>query len=73
VEEVDADRMRVLEFEAVQACRGKVEASNRTSARRESRMVLAAGAVKIGILVFATVVFIVVYSFLADFLQRRGP
>jgi hypothetical protein len=36
-------------------------------------MVLAAGAVKIGILVVATVVFILVYSFLTDFLQRRGP
>ena len=36
-------------------------------------MVLAAGAVKIGILVVATVVFIVVYGFLTDFLQRRGP
>ncbi len=36
-------------------------------------MVLAAGAVKIGILVVATVVFIVVYSFLSERLQRRGP
>ena len=37
-------------------------------------MVLAAGAVlKIGILLVATVVFIVVYGFLLDYLQRRGP
>jgi hypothetical protein len=37
-------------------------------------MVLAAGAVvKIGILIFATVVFLVLYGFLWDFLQRRGP
>jgi hypothetical protein len=36
-------------------------------------MVLAAGAVKIAILVVATVVIIVVYSFLRRRLQRRGP
>jgi len=36
-------------------------------------MVLAAGAAKIGILVVATVVIIVVYSFLRGRLQRRGP
>jgi hypothetical protein len=41
--------------------------------RRESPLVLAAAAVKIGILVVATVVFIVVYGLLSDFLQRRGP
>jgi hypothetical protein len=41
--------------------------------RRESRMVLAAGAVKIRILLVAIVVFILVYGFLTDFLQRRGP
>jgi hypothetical protein len=31
------------------------------------------GAVTIGILVLATVVFIAVYGWLHDFLQRRGP
>jgi hypothetical protein len=36
-------------------------------------MVLAAGAVQIGILLVATVVFIAVYGFLWDYLQRRGP
>jgi hypothetical protein len=36
-------------------------------------MVLAAGAVKIRILLVAIVVFILVYGFLTDFLQRRGP
>jgi hypothetical protein len=36
-------------------------------------MVLAAVAVKIGILVVATVVFIAVYGYLTDYLQRRGP
>jgi preprotein translocase subunit SecE len=30
-------------------------------------------AIKIGILVVATVVFIVVYGWLIDYLQRRGP
>jgi len=34
---------------------------------------LASIAVKIGILVAATVVFIVVYGWLIDYLQRRGP
>ena len=36
-------------------------------------MVLAAGAVTIGILLIATIVFILVYGFLYDYLQRRGP
>jgi hypothetical protein len=36
-------------------------------------MVLAAGAVKIAILVVATVVIIALYSFLRGRLQRRGP
>jgi hypothetical protein len=36
-------------------------------------MILASVAVKIGILVVGTVVFIVVYGWLTDFLQRRGP
>jgi hypothetical protein len=36
-------------------------------------MVLAAGAVKIAILVVVTVVIIVVYNFLRGRLQRRGP
>jgi hypothetical protein len=37
-------------------------------------MVLAAAAaVKVGILVVATVVFIGVYSWLSDLLERRGP
>ena len=36
-------------------------------------MVLAAGAVTIGILVVATIVVIVVYGYLYDYLQRRGP
>jgi hypothetical protein len=49
-------------------CEGK-----QADPRRESPLVLAAGAVKIGILVVATVVFIVVYGLLSDFLQRRGP
>jgi preprotein translocase subunit SecE len=34
---------------------------------------LASVAVKIGILVVASVVFIVVYGWLIDYLQRRGP
>jgi len=38
-----------------------------------SQMILAAGALKIGILIALTVVFIVVYGWLTDFLQRRGP
>ena len=38
-----------------------------------ARIVLAAGALKIGILVVATIVFIVVYVYLHDYLQRRGP
>jgi hypothetical protein len=40
---------------------------------KESRVILAAIAVKIGILVVATVVFIVLYGYLLDYLQRRGP
>ena len=36
-------------------------------------MMLAAAVVKFGILVVATVVFIVVYGWLTDFLHRRGP
>jgi len=36
-------------------------------------MILASVAVRIVILVVATVVFIVVYGWLTDFLQRRGP
>jgi hypothetical protein len=49
------------------------EANGATLERRDSRMVLAAGAVKIAILVVVTVVIIVVYSFLRERLQRRGP
>jgi hypothetical protein len=37
------------------------------------RMILGAVAVKIAILVVATIVFIVVYGYLTDYLQRRGP
>ena len=36
-------------------------------------MILDAVAVKLGILVVATVVFLVVYGYLLDYLQRRGP
>jgi hypothetical protein len=36
-------------------------------------MILAAVAVKLAVLVVATVVFIVIYGYLLDWLQRRGP
>ena len=41
--------------------------------RDETRMILATGAVTIGILVVATVAFIVLCGWLTDFLQHRGP
>jgi hypothetical protein len=36
-------------------------------------MLLASAAVKLGILVVATLVFLAVYGWLTDYLQRRGP